>query len=155
MTIQWSRKRLHVQAEQVLYGPAAASTRRLSRIEPGCVSDVDNGSGRKERAGPPPGGPVRKIRKNSVLPGSGPTDLHFGKNGIVHKNIILPGPGGPVTSEVRSLTNPHEVLWIPSGCACWRLGIRPQWRCFAPRAIRARDLDLAAGLVAGWSPVRE
>jgi hypothetical protein len=44
---------------------------------------VDNGSGRKERAGPPPGGPVRSIPKNLVLPGSCPMDLHFGKNGIV------------------------------------------------------------------------
>ena len=35
---------------------------------------------RATRAGPPPGGPVRSIRKNNVLPGSGPTDLHYGKN---------------------------------------------------------------------------
>ena len=38
---------------------------------------------RATRAGPPPGGPVRSIRKNNVLPGSGPTDLHYGKNGYV------------------------------------------------------------------------
>ena len=33
-------------------------------------------------------GPVRSIWKNNVLPGSGPTDLHFGKNGIVPKYTI-------------------------------------------------------------------
>ena len=47
----------------------------------GSVRDVDNGNGGSERAGPPSGGPVRSIRKNIVLPGSGPTDLHYGKNG--------------------------------------------------------------------------
>jgi hypothetical protein len=29
------------------------------------------------------GRPVRSIRKNNVLPDSGPTDLHFGKNDLV------------------------------------------------------------------------
>ena len=32
------------------------------------------------------GRPVRSIRKNNVLPGSGPTDLHFGKNDLVPSN---------------------------------------------------------------------
>ena len=44
---------------------------------------MDNGNGGSERAGPPSGGLVRSIRKNIVLPGSGPTDLHYGKNGYV------------------------------------------------------------------------
>jgi hypothetical protein len=34
------------------------------------------------------GRPVRSIRKNNVLPGSGPTDLHFGKNDIVPTNFF-------------------------------------------------------------------
>jgi hypothetical protein len=33
------------------------------------------------RSGPPPGGPDRSIRKNIVLPGYGPSGLHYGKNG--------------------------------------------------------------------------
>ena len=54
-------------------------------------------TGRIERAGPPPGGPVRSIRKNNVLPGSGPTDLHYGKNGYVLSGVERTGPpgGGP------------------------------------------------------------
>ena len=58
---------------------------------------MDNGTGRNERAGPPSGGPVRSIRKNHVLPGSGPTDLHYGKNGIVLSGVERTGPpgGGP------------------------------------------------------------
>ena len=44
---------------------------------------MDNGNGGSERAGPPSGGPVRSIRKNIVLPCSGPTDLHYGKNGYI------------------------------------------------------------------------
>ena len=35
------------------------------------------------------GRPVRSIRKNNVLPGSGPTDLHFGKNDLVPCNFRL------------------------------------------------------------------
>ena len=49
----------------------------------GSVRDVDSGNGGSERAGPPSGRPVCSIRKNIVLPGSGPTDLHYGKNGYV------------------------------------------------------------------------
>ena len=49
----------------------------------GTVNDVDNGNSGSERAGPPSGGPVRSIWKNIVLPGSCPTDLHYGKNGYV------------------------------------------------------------------------
>ena len=40
-------------------------------------------NGGSERAAPPPGGPVRSIWKNHVLPCSGSTDLHYGKNGYV------------------------------------------------------------------------
>ena len=40
------------------------------------------------RTGPPSGaGPVRSIRKSIVLPGSGPTDLYYGKNVTI---MILP-----------------------------------------------------------------
>ena len=43
------------------------------------------------------GGPVRSIRKNHVLPGSGPSDLHYGKNGYVLSGVERTGPpdGGP------------------------------------------------------------
>ena len=48
-----------------------------------------HGPGGVTRAGPPSGGPVqvRSIRKNHVLPGSGPTDLHYGKNGYVRCSV--------------------------------------------------------------------
>ena len=36
------------------------------------------------------GRPVRSIRKNNVLPGSGPTDLHYGKNGYVPSSHLWP-----------------------------------------------------------------
>jgi hypothetical protein len=64
-----------------------------SRESEGCGQRT----GRIERAGPPPGGPVRSIRKNNVLPGSGPTDLHYGKNGYVLSGVERTGPpdGGP------------------------------------------------------------
>ena len=52
----------------------------------GSVRDVDNGNGGSKRAGPPSGGPVRSIWKNIVLPGFGPTDLHYGKIGYVPDN---------------------------------------------------------------------
>ena len=40
------------------------------------------------RGGPQLGGPVRSIRKNHVLPGSGPTELHYGKNGYVRCTVL-------------------------------------------------------------------
>ena len=40
------------------------------------------------------GRPVRSIRKNNVLPGSGPTDLHYGKNGYVLSGVERTGPRG-------------------------------------------------------------
>jgi hypothetical protein len=56
-------------------------------------------TGRRERAGPPPGGPIRSSRKNNDLPGSGPQamDLHYGKNGYVLSGVERTGPtdGGP------------------------------------------------------------
>ena len=52
----------------------------------GSVREVDSGNSGSERAGLPSGGLVRSIRKNIVLPGSGPTDLHYGKNGYVLDN---------------------------------------------------------------------
>ena len=56
-------------------------------------------TGRIERAGPPPGGPVRSIRKNNVLPGSGPTDLHYGKNGYVQTKFTLQSSEFLLTKE--------------------------------------------------------
>ena len=59
----------------------------------GCGQRTD----RIARAGSPSGGPVHSIRKNSFLPGSGPTDLHYGKNGLVLSGVERTGPpsGGP------------------------------------------------------------
>ncbi len=71
----------------------------------GNVWGCGQGTERRERAGPPPGGPVRSIRKNSVLPGSCPTDLHYGKNGYVHTNKKSGWPGargpGPARGKAR------------------------------------------------------
>ncbi len=86
--------RLSKKAARERKGPAYKG--RLTRAREAClgssrgsVRDVDNGTGRKGRAGSPPGGPVRSIRKNNILPGSCPTDLHFGKNGIVRANCCV------------------------------------------------------------------
>ena len=61
-----------------LYDPGTlVNTRCPSRIEPGIW-----GSGQRTgKKGPDRRWAVRSIRKNSVLPGSDPTDLHDGKNG--------------------------------------------------------------------------
>ena len=64
-------------------GPARHKHRLPVPGQAGNVWGCGQGTERRERAGPPPGGPVRSIRKNNVLPGSGPTDLHYGKNGYV------------------------------------------------------------------------
>ena len=53
----------------------------------GNVWGCGQGTERRERAGPPPGGQVRSILKNNVLPGSCPTDLHYGKNGHVQQDF--------------------------------------------------------------------
>ena len=58
----------------------------------GSVRDVDSGNGGSERAGPPSGGPVRSGLID-VLPGSCPTDLHYGKKGYVQSNKKLEGQG--------------------------------------------------------------
>ena len=44
------------------------------------------------------GGPVRSIRKNHVLPGSGPTDLHYGKNGHV---LSVPSSSSSSSESVK------------------------------------------------------
>ncbi len=62
-------------------------------------------TGRIERAGPPPGGPVRSIRKNNVLPGSGPTDLHYGKNGYVPHNATSENRGENLEMEQEIKSN--------------------------------------------------
>ena len=72
------------------------------------VRDVDNGNGGSERAGPPSGGPVRSIRKNIVLPGSGPTDLHYGKNGYVLSGVERTGPPGGGPARVTGRRAPGE-----------------------------------------------
>jgi hypothetical protein len=58
---------------------------------------VAAGTDRIARAGPPSGGPVRSIRKNSVLPGSCSTDHHYGKHCLVLSGVERTGPigGGP------------------------------------------------------------
>ena len=51
------------------------------------------------------------IRKNNVLPGSGPTDLHFGKNGIVpaagHGPAEAAQAAAPPESRVRAESGPR------------------------------------------------
>jgi hypothetical protein len=51
--------------------------------QPGTCRVVDKEPKRRERAGPPSGGPDHSIRKNNVLPGSGPTDLHYGNGHVL------------------------------------------------------------------------
>ena len=67
---------------------------------------MDNGNGGSERAGPPSGGPVRSIRKDIVLPGFGPTDLHCGKNGYVPwqpgRRTEATRPPGPLKLSSKS-----------------------------------------------------
>ena len=66
--------------------------------KPESVGDVDSEPKRGIDTGRTAAGrPVRSIRKNIVLPGSGPTDLHFGKNDLVLSGVERTGPpsGGP------------------------------------------------------------
>ena len=74
------------KAEKFLQRLVYIGTRNAESLSAraGSVRDVDNGNGGSERAGPPSGGQVRSIRKNIVLPGSGPTDLHYGKKVTFH-----------------------------------------------------------------------
>ena len=44
------------------------------------------------RSGPPSGGPDRSIRKNNVPSGSGPSGLHYGRNGDVLTGVDGTGP---------------------------------------------------------------
>ena len=57
----------------------------MFRLDGLCVEGCDRkkaGAG-LIRAGPPPGGPVRSVRKEQTFfPGSGPTDLRYGKDGL-------------------------------------------------------------------------
>ncbi len=68
------------------------------------MGGVDNGPTEKGMNGPGrrdgrPRGPVRSIRKNSVLPGPGPADPLFGKNDIGLSDVERTGPtgGGPAS----------------------------------------------------------
>ena len=66
--------------------------------KPGSVRDVDKEPKKGIDTGRTAAGrPVRSIRKNNVLPGSGPTDLLFGKNDLVLSGVERTGPtgGGP------------------------------------------------------------
>jgi hypothetical protein len=92
-----------VSADLVLVAPVRAPARRLpaASCDTGRAAAGRAGPFVQERTGPPPGWPVRSIRKNNVLPGSGPTDLHYGKNGYV-----LPG-SGPTDLHVERLRFVH------------------------------------------------
>ena len=53
------------------------------------------------RIGPGRRAGLRSIGKNSVLPGSGPTDLHYGKNGLVLFGVLKRiGPTGSDPARV-------------------------------------------------------
>jgi hypothetical protein len=68
MTTLVITQRLRSFSSGCFYGPGTlVNTRMPVSDQAGSVGDVDNR---------PSGGPFRSIRKNSVLPGSGPTDLH-------------------------------------------------------------------------------
>ena len=91
--LAWKRKRLGLRVSDRF----CLKPERWSETQPVGSTRERKGrkdrTGRNDRTGPPLGGPVRSIRKNSVLPGYGPSDLHFGKNGNVqHKRSSPPTP---------------------------------------------------------------
>jgi hypothetical protein len=70
------------------------------RHEAGKCGDVDKEPKRGIDTGRTAAGrPVRSIRKNNVLPGSGPTDLHFGKNDLVPRTQARPAHVPPWPSD--------------------------------------------------------
>ena len=71
------------------------------------------------RSGPPSGGPDRSIRKNNVPSGSGPSDLHYGRNGDVlpHFPRLTRRAVGSVTDHVDGQV-PELNLTTPRGMGC-------------------------------------
>ena len=75
------------------------------------------------RSGPPSGGPDRSIRKNNVPSGSGPSGLHYGRNGDVlpHSDWSFPRltrrAVGSVTDHVDGQV-PELNLTTPRGMGC-------------------------------------
>ncbi len=112
------------------------------------------------------GRPVRSIRKNNVLPGSGPTDLHFEKNDLVLSSWQ---DSSPQVSEPRRLSNwapqatpsrltsAARVALAPQSLTECQLGNSVTWQCHcvtptdAGRQPSARWLAVPPGpLASHW-----
>jgi hypothetical protein len=89
---------------------------------------------RTGRAWPPPGGPVRSIRKNNVLSCSSPTDLHYWKNGYV--------PPPEFGNSAQGLHHANINL---------AMGYTHDWRGDKPRSDgKWQQIRAATSTILGW-----
>ena len=101
----------------VILGPGTLMKLESLSARAGGMRDEVNRNCGSELAGPPSGGQVHSIRKNIVLPCSGPMDLHYGKNCYVQVGTepaitcqCSRIPAHPLTSKSLQTGSPITVV---------------------------------------------